>query len=592
MIISSQFTTQSCESKNISPSEGHNFVEGLKNSRIFNHQNEFDLLKELSIKNFALIEDVELKLNDNLTIITGETGAGKSILLGALSLLLGKRADLSTIKDPSQKCIIEGVFSIKNYNLNALFKEQDLDYEPQTIVRREILPSGKSRAFVNDTPVNLSQLSALGEHLVDIHSQHETLFIGDSNYQYRVLDALAQNQSLLKDYKEQLKAYTSLVKALEELQNKQQEAQKTYDYHVFLLNELLESKLTPGKQEELEERQQELANVEELKENLDYSLQQLQQDELGIHDRLQEVKKRLERLAKYGNNYKEIGQRMTSVLLELNDLIIEIERLSENVEDNPQALETIDKKLKDLYNLQHKHKASSIEELIEIQTDLEEKVATWENAAQDTSRLQAKLESCRIKTEKKAKELTKRRKEVIPVFLNAIKESLSKLGMPNATLKIDIHPCSSFNAHGIDEMVWLLSANKGGQFQELKKSASGGELSRIALVIKSILAKFSKLPTLIFDEIDTGVSGEIAQKMGAIMYEMGSNLQVISISHLPQIAAKGVHHFKVYKEIHNGQTRTLIAELGPKERLQEIAEMLGGKDPSHSALAHAKTLLD
>lgn len=550
------------------------------------------MLKNLSIKNFALIEDVELKLNDHLTIITGETGAGKSILLGALSLLLGKRADLSTIKNPSKKCIIEGVFSIEKYNLNALFKEQDLDYDPQTIVRREILPSGKSRAFVNDTPVNLSQLSALGEHLVDIHSQHETLFIGDSAYQYRVLDALAQNHPLLKAYEEQLKTYKSLVKALEELQNKQQEAQKTYDYHNFLLNELLESKLTLGMQEELEERQQELANVEELKENLAYSLEHLQQDELGIHDRLQEVKKRLERLAKYGSNYREIGQRMTSVLLELNDLIIEIERLSEKVDDDPQALEIIDKKLQDLYNLQHKHNVGSIEELLAIQTDLEEKVATWENAAQDTRRLETKLASCRDQTEKIARELTQRRKDILPALLSSIKTSLTKLGMSNATLKIDIRPCSSFTIHGADEMTWLLSANKGGRFQELKKSASGGELSRIALVIKSILAKFSKLPTLIFDEIDTGVSGEIAQKMGDIMHEMGNNLQVISITHLPQIAAKGVHHFKVYKEIQNGQTQTLIAELSPKERLQEIAEMLGGKDPSPSALAHAKTLLD
>lgn len=549
------------------------------------------MLKTLSIKNFALIEDVELSLEDKLTIITGETGAGKSILLGALSLILGKRADFGSIRNPKKKCVIEGVFSIRNYQLEKLFENHDLDYEPESIIRREILPSGKSRAFVNDTPVNLQQLSALGANLVDIHSQHETLFIGDVTYQYQVIDSLTKNENLLTEFKTALHVYRKLQKELELLIAKQAEAQKTYDYHLFLFNELNESNLVIGKQEELEESFQQLSNVEELKENLSFSLNQLQQEDIGITANLQEVRSKINHLSNYGQVYKDLSERLQSVLLELDDMRMEMESLAENIEDNPAQLDSINEELQNIYNLQKKHNVDSIEALLEIQTDLDEKVATSENADADIARLEKQINIAEEKTRKLAVKLTKSRKKVIPDFTKSVEEILAKLGMPDARLKVELQEAPEFNLWGQDHMQWLFSANKGGRFLEMRKSASGGELSRITLAIKSILAKFSQLPTLIFDEIDTGVSGDIAQKMGDIMSEMAENLQIISITHLPQIAAKGDHHFKVYKEHVGESTQTTIAKLEGEARIQELAEMLGGKDKSDSAIAHAKALL-
>lgn len=549
------------------------------------------MLKTLSIKNFALIEDVELALEDQLSIITGETGAGKSILLGALSLLLGKRADLNSLKNPDEKCIIEGVFSVKNYHLKELFSKNDLDYEPETIVRREILPSGKSRAFVNDSPVNLSQLSALGEHLVDIHSQHETLFIGDLNYQYQVIDALSGNENLLKEYHSSLKQYRKLQKELTRLKADQAEAQKTYDYHSFLLNELLESKLKSGMQEELEEAYQQLTNVEELKENLSFSLNQLDQEDLGVNDILKEIRAKLNNLREFGQNYKELNDRLQSVLLELDDMSIEMQKLMENIEDDPQALENVHEQLQNLYNLQKKHNVDSVDDLLKIQEELDEKVAAADNAEFNNKKLEKQIKITEDETRKIANQLHISREKSIPEFTQSVEGILEKLGMQDARLKVVLEKTSEFNPQGSDQMQWLFSANKGGRFQEMRKSASGGELSRITLAIKSILAKFSQLPTLIFDEIDTGVSGDIAQKMGDIMSEMAKNLQVISITHLPQIAAKGDHHFKVYKEVINDSTRTTISKLNAGERIEELAEMLGGKEKSASAIAHAKALM-
>lgn len=549
------------------------------------------MLNSLSIKNFALIEDIELSLEDKLTIITGETGAGKSILLGALSLLLGKRANLKSIKNPQKKCIIEGVFSIGAYNLESLFKKLDLDYEGNSIIRREILPSGKSRAFVNDTPVKLKQMSALGKHLVDIHSQHETLFIGDIAYQYSVLDTLADNKELLKQYGKALNAYKQLKKELDALKAQQKEAKQSYDYHIFLLNELREAQLKPGLQKELEERYQQLSNVEELKENIAALIQNFQQEEFGLTDNLQKAKNLLIRLESFGENYKELNNRLDSVLLEVEDISAEIESLSEDIDDDPETLETVNEQLQNIYNLQNKHSFSSVEKLLDLQDELEEKVAVSEHAGEDQEKLEKTIEQARLKTKKLADRLMKKRKEVVPDFIISVVQLLGKLGMPDAQLNITIAQSNQFNAHGCDDMQWLFSANKGGRLQEVKKSASGGELSRIALVIKSILAQYSSLPTLIFDEIDTGVSGEVAQKIGSIMSAMSKNLQVLSITHLPQIAAKGAHHFKVFKETKNKNTHTTILKLNEDQRINEIAEMLSGKEKSESAITHAKVLL-
>ncbi len=550
------------------------------------------MLNTLSIKNFALIEDVELSLEKGLSIITGETGAGKSILLGALSLLLGKRADLNSIKDPKKKCIIEGDFAIKTYQLEDFFTANELDYDEHTIIRREILPSGKSRAFINDTPVKVKQLSALGEKLVDIHSQHDTLFIGEAVYQYEVIDALAGHMPLLNDYQNSLKTYKSLQADLTALKTRQQEAQKAYDYHSFLLNELRESNLQVGMQAELEERYNQLSNVEELKESIQFSLQRLQQEDFGVNDSLITIKNKISRLENYGQKYKSLSERLTSVAIEVEDITAELENLVSEVEDDPQALDQVNEQLQNLYMLQKKHGVNEVEDLLKIQADLEESVETSEHADADIKRLEKRIQKTEQEADKLATTLRKNRLKVVPNFKAEVESILAKLGMKDAQLQIELPQTNSFTNLGKDHMQWLFSANKGGRFQELKKSASGGELSRITLAIKSILARYSNLPTLIFDEIDTGVSGDVAQKMGIIMQAMGQHLQIISISHLPQIAAKGQQHYKVYKETIKGNTHTTIIQLSPEQRIQEIAEMLDGKNTSASAIAHAKSLLE
>lgn len=550
------------------------------------------MLTSLSIKNFALIEDVQLSLQDRLTIITGETGAGKSILLGALSLLLGKRADLSSVRDASKKCVVEGNFNVEAYHLAPFFLENELDYDSQTIVRREILPSGKSRAFINDTPVKLAVMEALGNRLIDIHSQHETLSVGDIDYQFNVIDALAGNAAILEDYRASFQALNSLKKALVQMKADQQESAAVYDYNLFLLKELRDANLKMGMQEELEEQYQQLNNVETLKENLGGALDRLQQEEMGSLASLQEVKNRLALIENFSGEYASLSERVKSTFLELEDIMVELEHALSKVEDDPEALELVNGQLQTLYNLQKKHQGATVEELLGIQESLAEKVSVTENADEALSLLEAKIEKATSKLAKIAHQLHKNRKEVIPELVSSVERILGNLGMPDARLQIKLESIDTFSFLGNDEMSWKLSANKGSSFNDLKKVASGGELSRITLAIKSILASYSKLPTIIFDEIDTGVSGDIAQKMGEILREMGENMQVISITHLPQIAAKGNHHFKVFKEVKDNNTTTNIIELERDQRIMELAEMLGGKENQASAMVHAKALLN
>ena len=550
------------------------------------------MLTSLSIKNFALIEDAHLQLQDQFTIITGETGAGKSILLGALSLLLGKRADLSAIRNPEKKCVVEGTFQIEAYDLQSIFEENDLDYEPQTIIRREILPSGKSRAFINDTPATLQKLAILGNRLVDIHSQHDTLFIGDADYQFQVIDALAGNKELLQQYLASYKKYQKLLQELKELNETQKEASATYNYNLFLLNELKEVELKEGMQDDLEAQYQELNNVEELKENLSAAAHHLQQEDIGGISILQEVKNRLNALENYGDQYRSLSERIESVLIEVEDMSVEIERLENNVEADPETLNFVNDKLQQLYSLQKKHHIDSVEELFQLQEELAQKVATSENAEEEISALNSNIEKAKTETQKIAKKIYDNRKKVIPQFQSSVEKILTQVGMPDAKLKVELAHTKNFTIKGLDTIEWKLAANKGASFNDIKKAASGGELSRITLAIKSILANYSKLPTIIFDEIDTGVSGDIAQKMAVIMGNMGKEMQVISITHLPQIAAKGNHHFKVYKQTENEITKTNISVLDKDQRIEELAEMLGGKEKSASAIAHAKELLN
>ncbi|SDS84717.1 DNA replication and repair protein RecN [Gillisia sp. Hel1_33_143] len=550
------------------------------------------MLTSLSIKNYALIEDIKINLQQGFTIITGETGAGKSIMLGALGLLLGKRADYSGIRNAENKCVIEGVFEISNYKLQSFFKKEDLDYETQTIIRREILASGKSRAFINDTPVTLPVLSKLGDFLIDIHGQHQTLSLGENQYQFQVLDTLSKNKDLLQEYTAALRSYKKLQQHLSELKESQAQALKEHDYNVFLLNELEEARLKNGMQEELEERFEELSNVETLTEHLGAAVNYIQQEEIGSLSSLKEVRNSLSKIAGLSSNYTSLKERVESVIIELDDVAQDLETSLDRVEANPKELEEVNAKLQVIYNLQKKHTAETIQELLDIAASLREKVDLTENAEADLEKVILEITNAKVALTKIAKEIHDKRAKAIPGFIAKVEKILTDLGMPNARLKIELNFKEEYFNNGQDQLLWYLSANKGGDFNELKKAASGGELSRIMLAVKSILATQSKLPTIIFDEIDTGVSGDIAQKMGDILQSMGSSMQVLAITHLPQIAGKGSKHFKIFKEDIKDSTVTKIRELETGERIKELAMMLGGNTLSESAMAHAKSLLN
>ncbi len=550
------------------------------------------MLTSLSIKNYALIDTLHVNFNDGLSIITGETGAGKSILLGGLSLILGKRADLNSLKDTAQKCIIEAVFDISDYHLKSLFKSEDFDYEQQTIIRREILPSGKSRAFVNDSPVNLSSLQLLGERLIDIHSQHQTLELTSNEFQFQVIDAIAKHDDVLQNYKDELKTYKTLQKELKELLAFQAEAIKEHDYNSFLLNELVEAKLIDGELETLEEEYETLNNIEGIKEKLDEAHQLLSEEEVGALSTLTALKNTFQKLSGFSSKYEDLFNRINSSLIDMDDVFSEVNTFQEHLEVDPNRLETVDSKLKMLHNLMQKHVAANVSELIKIREALEEKVSVTENLDDTIQKKQLEIDSKTTQLNAISKTIHKKRTEIIPKLKEQLESILFSLGMPNAQFKIETTYSNTFFANGKDELSFLFSANKGGHFNELKKAASGGELSRIMLAIKSVLSKYIKLPTIMFDEIDTGVSGEISNKMGDIMLQMSKTMQVFSITHLPQIAAKGHSHFKVYKEDVDNITQTNLVKLNHDERIVEIAQMLGGVEMSSSAIAHAKELLN
>ncbi len=550
------------------------------------------MLTALSIKNYALIEDLQISFNNGLSIITGETGAGKSILLGGLSLILGKRADISSVKDASKKCIVEATFDIANYNLKKFFKDEDLDYESETIIRREILPSGKSRAFINDSPVNLNVLAELGNFLIDIHSQHQTLELTSDDFQFQIIDALANNVQLLEDFKTTLKSFNTVTNELQSLKLQKAEALKEYDYNLFLFNELEEAQLVQGELSILENEYESLNNVEEIKEELLLSNQLLGEEQIGILNSLTLLKNSLQKLSKLSKAYQELFNRVNSVLIELDDVFGEIENAQGNLEANPNRLEEINLKLQKIHNLLLKHSASNIEELIEIKTKLSNKVLTTETIDDDILEKENALKALKLVLNEFAENLHKKRIKAIPDLSSQLEIILADLGMENAKFNISILKQEDFLSNGKDKLNFLFTANKGGEFKPLKKAASGGELSRIMLAVKSILAKYIQLPSIMFDEIDTGVSGEISNKMAAIMQQMSKSMQVFTITHLPQIAAKGDTHFKVFKEDIDNKTTTQIVKLNTDERIVEIAQMLGGKEMPTSAIAHAKQLLN
>lgn len=550
------------------------------------------MLTQLSINNYALINKLSIDFSSGLSIITGETGAGKSILLGALGLVLGNRADLSSLKDTSHKCIVEAKVAISNYSLEDFFNEVDLDYEPETIIRREILPSGKSRAFVNDTPVTLSVLNQLRTKLIDVHSQHQTMQLSDNNFQFSILDALAKNHARIASYKRGFVQLNKLKRELGQLEATQLEANQQYDYNLHLYKELEEAKVKVDEQAVLEEKLEKLNNIEDIRNNLSEALEITINEEIGIQNLLYTLENRLTKISSFSKDYQEISERVTSIKIEIDDIVTELENANESVDFNPNEVEEINDRLQLLYNLQKKHAVNSNKELITVFDELSEKVGIVESAVEVINKKQEEIDAVSEKLDKVAGLITKARTTSIPKLTKELHVLLTDLGMENARFSIKIKPIKNYFSNGKDELEFLFSANKGGNFGELKKVASGGELSRIMLSVKKVLSENTQLPTIIFDEIDTGVSGEVSNKIAAIMQKMSNNMQVIAITHLPQIAAKGNSHYKVYKKEINGITTTNLKQLTSEERIKEIAEMLSGKDISDSAFRHAKELLN
>ena len=550
------------------------------------------MLSELSIKNYALIDALQVQFDSGFSTITGETGAGKSVLLGGLALVLGKRVDFSQINDLSRKCIIEASFNIEYFNLKSFFKTNDLDFESITILRREILPSGKSRAFINDSPVNLSLLAGLGEQLIDIHSQQQTQELINDDFQFHVLDALAQNDTSIEAYQHLLKTYKSTQKKLVELNASKLQSQNDTDYHTFLLNELIEDNLQSIDLELLEVEYNTLNNVELIQAELTLANQIISSEDLGTASNLISLKQVFHKLTHISSTYQSLSDRIQSISIELDDIFNEIESEQSKLDINPSRLSEIDTILKKVHDLFSKHNVNSVQALIDIQSELELKVDSLASLEAAIIAAENALESQVKQLDTAASVIHKRRKSEVLKLIKQLETILTDLGMPNARFKIELIQIETYLYNGKDQLDFLFTANKGSGFLTLKKAASGGELSRIMLAIKSILSNYQQLPTIMFDEIDTGVSGEIAHKMASIMEQMSLSMQVFSITHLPQIAAKGQSHFKVYKEDIGETTVTALKKLSNEERVLEIAQMLGGKEVSDSAVAHAQQLLN
>jgi DNA repair protein RecN (Recombination protein N) len=550
------------------------------------------MITSLSIENFALIDKLAINFSNGFSIITGETGAGKSILLGALGLVLGKRADLTSLKNKNEKCIVEANFSISRYNLQFFFENNDIDYDDETIIRREILPSGKSRAFINDTPVNLQQLQDVSNFLIDVHSQHQTLELSEENFQFQIIDSIANNHDLLSQFQLELKKYKSAKTALELKKDALANTLKEKDYTAFLFDELETANLKSGEQEELEKTYETLNNVEFIKDNLDRLLAIANEEQFGVSQSLKEFKSIIQKNSGFSSEFQLLFERCNSVIIEFDDIVSELNQQAGNIFNDPEKLDFINQKLQIIYNLQKKHQVATIDDLLSIQNELEQKVVLVSDLENEIFQLEKLAINLEQLLDGIADNIRSNRVNAVPILSNKLTAILSQLSMPNVRFKLDITPTKSYNSKGKDTIQFLFSANKGTDFGLLKKVASGGEMSRIMLAVKSILAQYSKLPTIIFDEIDTGVSGEIANKMGEIMKEMSAEMQVFSITHLPQIAAKGHQHYKVFKTVIGENTISELKLLSSEERVFEVAEMLSGKDISDSALNHAKALLN
>ncbi len=548
------------------------------------------MIKSLQIKNYALIQELEMSPSPKLNIITGETGAGKSIMLGAVGLLLGKRADTKVLLNENQKCIVEGIFDISSYSLQKIFEDEDLDYENECVIRREISPSGKSRAFVNDTPTNLSALKAIGEKLMDVHSQHESLQLGDNSYQLRALDAFASHPELLSSYKLSFKSYVQAKKEVDKLESLATQSAEDADYKQFLLNELLEAQLDDLNQEALESELEVLENAEDIKLKLSQASHMLDESEVAILQQIKESKSLLNTIASFSPELAELSNRLESTSIELTDILGEIQRVQATVEHDPEKIQELKDRLDLLFRLQKKHNVQTVQELVAIRDDLDKSLSQVANLDNEILQAKKELEKAEKEMLAHAGKLTEARKLFSLNFADEIEKIIHKIGIENGTIEIKIKPIAP-TVSGLDEVEMHFSANKGIKPQELKEVASGGEFSRLIFAVKYLIADKTAMPTIIFDEIDTGVSGEVALQMIRMMKEMSKNHQVISISHLPQFAAGGDAHYYVYKDHSSDRSVSRIKRLEDQDRVTEIAKMIGGENPGASAVESAKELL-
>ena len=549
-------------------------------------------MTKLKIKNFVLIDDLEVDFNDGMTCITGETGAGKSILLGGLSLVLGKRADLSSLHDVSRKCVVEAIFQISFYNLKYIFDENDIDYQEETILRREILPKGKSRAFINDTPVNLNVLEEVSLKLIDIHSQNDTSSLLKNEYQFQVLDALANNQMILEEYKQNLLSFKEINKEFLSTKALKEKSIDNYEYKKYLYEELDANDLELGIEERLEDELSILNSVELIQNSMNKTIQSLEAESYGIIDQLKDLQRNNQEISNKSNQFEELFNRVKGSTIELEDISEEYKKIFNSLEVSPQKMEDLKRQIDNLNKLFFKHKVGSVEELLLIKEEINSFLQNSINLDDKLNSIEQEIKKRKISLKEQCLKLSENRKKVISVLEKELKRLVSKMGMDQANFKIELSTSEDFLFNGSDILSFEFSANKGHDFKILKKVASGGELSRIMLAIKTLLSRFKKLPTIIFDEIDTGVSGKISDNIAEIMANLGSSMQVFTITHLPQVAAKGDHHFKVEKKIEGDKSLTKLSYLNTKQRIDEIAMMLSGNKITDTAIAHAKQLMN
>ena len=556
------------------------------------NRKKHQLITSLKILNYALIDNLDISFTDGLSCITGETGAGKSILMGGLSLVLGKRADLNILKDPNKKCVIEATFYIDNYSLKEFFDKAQIDYQKETLLRREIIPGGKSRAFINDSPVTLEKINRLSDFLIDVHSQNQNLTLFKDEYQFLVLDALAKNDLLLNEYHKNLIEFKVTKKIFDELLFKSQSLKQESDYNKFLYDELVNEDLNLDSQISLEEEIEKLSNVEDLQLNLSQSIQIIEEDQIGLLTQINNLKAVLKNAVDKSKSFSTLHDRVTIFDIDLKDVLDQlIDKLYE-LESNPLLLENLNHKLDKIHSLFHKHNVDNISDLLNIKDQLETKLNENINLDSKIEDLKIKLNDSEKTLNRKAFQIHEKRKNTIPVLCNEIEEIIAKMGMQRAKFKVELNFSENFLNNGKDQINFLFSANLGASFRPIKKVASGGEMSRIMLAIKAIISRFKKLPTIVFDEIDTGVSGTISNEIGNVMAQMGHYMQVFTITHLPQVAAKGKQHYKVYKEVQGSSTVTNIKKLDEEERVFELAKMLSGEDLTETAFDHARQLLN